>query len=220
MARDHVRIGAFVAAALLGATLLGALYQGLDALHRLEVVEAERDRWQNVAPILQALDLEEGKVVVDLGCGVGYFALKLSPLVGRSGKVVAVDLRNDALRFLRLRAWVGGRRNIVTVVARADDPRVDADTADAVLMANTYHELADPATILAHLCRALRRGGRLVIVDPGPGGAEAANAEHHETLASAELQVRRAGFEVSSRQGSFIEPGGASAWWLIVARKR
>ncbi len=217
---DRVRIGMFVVSAVLVAMLLGTLYQVFDALHRLEVVEAERDRWQSAGPILQALDLEEGKVVVDLGSGVGYFAFKLSPLVGRSGRVVAVDLRRQALGFLRLRAFLGGRHNIATIVARVDDPGVETGTADAVLIANTYHELADPAAILAHLARALRPGGRLVVVDPGPGADEARHAEHHESADSASLQLRRAGFEILSRQDPFIEPPGAAPWWLIIARKR
>jgi SAM-dependent methyltransferase len=220
--RARVRIVLFVALAFLTASLLGAVYQGLDALRRLEVVEAERDRWQDPSRVIEALDLREGKVVVDLGSGVGYFALKLSPLVGRNGTVLAVDLRRQALLFLRLRAFLGGHRNVVTVEARADDARVPVASADAVLIANTYHELADPAAILEQLSRALRPGGRLVIVDPVPGSDEAGlvEAHHHESADSADRQLRRAGFEILSRQDRFIEPAGGAAWWLIVARKR
>jgi ubiquinone/menaquinone biosynthesis C-methylase UbiE len=67
-------------------------YSPLDTLHTLEVVEAERDRRQRPAEIFERLDLRQGNVVVDLGSGAGYFALKLSPIVGERGEVLAVDI--------------------------------------------------------------------------------------------------------------------------------
>src|SRR6266446_5401311 len=81
--RGHrLRMAGLVAGAL---PIAGLLYVGQDfvaTLNRLEVVERERDEWQRPAEILRALDLHDGSLVADLGCGSGYFTLKLSPGVG------------------------------------------------------------------------------------------------------------------------------------------
>jgi SAM-dependent methyltransferase len=93
---------------------------------------------------------------------------------------------------------------------------------DAVLVANTYHELTEPEAVLLHVWRALRPGGRLVVVDPAPGSGsmESADTEahHYEPPDHAEERLRRTGFAITSRQDRFIDrPGGG--WWLIVAKK-
>ena len=51
------------------------------------MVEADRDRWQRPSDVLQALDLHEGNVAVDLGSGAGYFALRAAAVVGQRGEV-------------------------------------------------------------------------------------------------------------------------------------
>jgi ubiquinone/menaquinone biosynthesis C-methylase UbiE len=95
------------------------------------------------------------------GSGVGYFALKLSPVVGKRGSVVAEDIRRESLAFLRIRAFVRSPRNIRTIRGELDDPRLAAGFADAVLIANTYHELTEPKAILRRLAESLKPGGRL-----------------------------------------------------------
>src|SRR5450759_5875142 len=77
--------------------LVDTAYQGLNTLSRLNIVEAERDQWQRPSDVIQALDLKPGNVVVDLGCGSKYFTLKLSTPVGKSGRVLAEDIRRSSL---------------------------------------------------------------------------------------------------------------------------
>ena len=181
--------------------------------------------WQRPSDVIQALNLHEGSVVVDFGSGVGYFTLKLSPLVGKNGGVVAEDIRQQSLVFLRIRALLRGRHNVKTIRGETDDPELPAGFADAVLIANTYHELTAPKPILRHLADSLKTGGQLVILDRGPrsGVVESreTQAKHHELRPdSVETEVRSAGFEIISRQDRFIDrPGEDEVWWLMVARK-
>lgn len=63
--------------------------KGIQTLYTLDQIESERDQWQRPTDVIQALKLRDGNVVVDLGSAVGYFTLKLSPLVGRNGIVIA-----------------------------------------------------------------------------------------------------------------------------------
>jgi len=87
------------------------LYSAIDTLRQLEELESERDQWQRPGEVLQALDLQPGNVVADLGSGAGYFALKLSPIVGKKGQVLAVDIRKLSLSFLWIRALLNRKLN-------------------------------------------------------------------------------------------------------------
>jgi ubiquinone/menaquinone biosynthesis C-methylase UbiE len=206
---------AFLLVALLSTTL-----RTVNTLDRLAVVEAERDRWQRPRDVLQALGADEGKAVADLGCGSGYFALKLSERVGPGGRVLAVDVRWQPLLILRLRALLRGEHNLTLIWGQPDDPHLPTKGLDALLIANTYHELTDRRAILAHLFQALRVSGRLVVVDPAPEPAPEGQGEahRHEDVAVAEDELRQAGFEIVSRDDRFAQ-GPTGPWWLIVASR-
>jgi hypothetical protein len=93
-----------------------------------------------------------------------------------------------------------------------------------VLIANTYHELAEPEPILRALRASMRAGARLVVVDRAPGDSGQSREEaagHHEISArAAASDIKRQGFEEIWREERFIDrsPDG-EAWWLVVFRK-
>jgi predicted methyltransferase len=202
--------------------IAGITYQAIRTIQRLSVIEADRDGWQRPDDIIRELNLKNGSSVVDLGSGAGYFALKLSDTVGPNGAVLAVDLRKLSLFFLRVRAFLHSNRNIQIIVGAPDDPKLSGTAVDSVLIANTYHELTDPQSILRHLSKALRPGGRLVVVDRRPTPAERSldSADQHHALPdSVESDLRKQGFQILTREDSFIAQPGDEFWWLIVARK-
>jgi len=187
----------------------------------LEQVERARDQWQRPSEIIQKLNLRGGNVVVDIGSGVGYFTFKLSHVVGKSGKVLPVDIKEFPLCVLRTRGFLMGDRNIDAILAEPDDPHLPPAEVDAVLVLNTYHELTHPALILDQLSRSLKPGGHLVIVDGGPSaGHETGKSEDH-AVASEEVEatLRRRGFEVLQRHDQFTQQPGDGRWWIILARK-
>jgi len=162
--------------------------------------------------------------VVDLGSGAGYFTLKLAPKVGASGRVLGVDRRRQSLTFLWMRARLVSYGNIRIIQNEVDDPELPPDSVDAVLIANTYHELAEPEPILRALRASMRPGARLVVVDRASrdsGRSREEVAGHHEISASAAASdITRQGFEEVSREERFIDrsPDG-EAWWLVTFRK-
>jgi ubiquinone/menaquinone biosynthesis C-methylase UbiE len=170
-------------------------------------------------------DLKPGNVVVDLGCGSGYFTLKLSARVGKGGRVLAEDIRRFPLVFLWFRTALKGDRNISVLHGDPNDPHLPVETVNAVLIANTYHEFTDSSAILANVFSSLVSGGRVVIVDrePLPGGAssnETAGEHHQVSPAQVDSELRHADFEIVSRQDRFIENDSFNEnWWLIAARK-
>ncbi len=218
----RVRIGLFLLGVLLLLVVLDLGLRTVNTLNQLEIVELARDQWQRPSEILVALNLKPGDTVTDLGAGAGYFTLKLPPLVGKSGKVLAIDVRTFPLFFVWIRALRRGQHNVTLIQGEPENPRLP-DRVNAVLVVNTYHELTARRKILDQVSRCLVPGGRLVIVDRGPpeaGQRSAAPEDHELPVSSAEHNVSQAGFEVLQRNEDFVQPPGDSAWWIIVARKR
>jgi ubiquinone/menaquinone biosynthesis C-methylase UbiE len=216
--RPLFRLALFLIGAIVIFLGFQILYSFENTLNRLDVVESERDRWQRPSEVLRALDLSEGNTVVDLGSGAGYFALKLAPVVGKRGQVLAVDLRKVSLFFLWTRALLRGHRNVHVMFGEENDPRLPTGTVDAVLICNTYHEFSKPALMLDHAFRSLRAGGRLVVVDRSPRASESEHT-HEIPIGDAESELQRRGFTIASRNDHFIDRVGDDSWWLLIARK-
>ena len=229
----RIRVALFFALVVIIVAALFLSYQLSQTFRQLYLVEGERDRWQRPDDVIQSLKLEDGSVVADVGCGVGYFSLKLAPKVAEHGSVLAEDIFGESLTFLWIRALLHHERNIRIIHGNPDDPLLPAGGVDSVLIANSYHEFTNPLAILDHTFRALRSGGRLVILDRGPrnyqGESRESQIPRYQIAASiAEDEIRQAGFEIVSRDDRFIDrpaverPGDRPddhVWWLIVARK-
>lgn len=200
---------------------LHVAFSALNTLSRLDEVEAQRDQWQRPSDALEMLDLQPGNTVVDLGCGSGYFSLKISARVGRYGRVVAEDIRTEPLVFLWLRTLLGRDGNVKIVRGEWDDPHLPP-RVNAVLVSNTYHELTDSRSILARVYASLIPDGRLVILDRAPhaAGAVAESGEHEISPARVASELRQAKFEIVDERDDFItrDPNGEN-WWMITARK-
>jgi len=209
----RAKVALSVAGTALLLLLADTAYEASKTLRQLEVVEAERDGWQRPDDVLAALSLKPGDTVIDLGCGSGYFTLKLSSAVGPDGLVHAVDIRRLPLMFLWARAIKGNRHNIHRVLSIPNDPPLPSGAAQAVLISNTYHELEDPNAILDRVHRSLVPGGRLVVLDP--------MRTEHGILTPDKVQerLRGHGFGIVSSDKRFIDESGPGLWWMIVARK-
>jgi predicted methyltransferase len=216
------RIVAAVVVVLVVVPVVFVVDQAVRTLRTLAVVERERDTWQRPDDILGHLNLADGNTVVDLGSGAGYFALKIAPRVAPNGRVLAVDLRRQSLAFLWIRALAGGHANLQVTLSQAAHPKLPAGPVDAVLIANTYHELTAPEPVLQALFHSMRSGARLVVVDRGPRDeSRTATAAHHEmTAARAEGEIHQQGFQTIARDDRFIDrPQDDDVWWLMVFLK-
>jgi SAM-dependent methyltransferase len=219
------RIWLALLCAFVGGPAVYVAYEATSTLAVLTRVEHERDQWQRPSDVVGRLALGEGSTVVDFGCGAGYFALKLSPIVGITGTVLATDIRKESLAFLWIRAVLGRHRNLHVIHGEPEDPRLPPDPVDAILISNTFHELTAPARMLETLSRTLKPGGRIVILDRGPRASDGTQATplippHGIPPASAERDLRSTGFAVVDRDDRFIDRAGDDdVWWIIVARK-
>jgi ubiquinone/menaquinone biosynthesis C-methylase UbiE len=139
--------------------------------------------------------LDEHWTVGDLGCGTGQLAATLAPFVRR---VVGVDESAAMLRSARQRT-----RELPNVELRSgtlEELPVRGHELDAALLVLVLHHAGDPARVLAAAHRALKHGGRLLVVDMLPHEhAEYREQMGHQWLGLAEADLRgwlsEAGFE-------------------------
>lgn len=101
----------------------------------------------------------------DLGAGTGTFTRALAVLLGPGGEVHAIDRDPRAVAALASLGAPGGARIIPLRADFADPAALGIPPLDGVLMANALHFVADQASLLARLARAVRPGGRIVIVE-------------------------------------------------------
>lgn len=127
------------------------------------LLRATREDEENGALLRTWLAVQPGQTVCDLGCGNGYHTLPIAEAVGATGKVYAVELQTEMLALLRQRSE--HLDNLVCVEATVADPRLPPASCDLVLLVDVYHELSHPVCVMAHVRRALRPGGRVVLVE-------------------------------------------------------
>jgi predicted methyltransferase len=181
----------------------------------------ERDRgiWQRPDEVIEALGLGPGGRVADVGCGDGWFVLRLAGRVGPEGRVYGVDVDESALDRLRRTVEREGLAQVEIVLGATDDPRLPAGELDAVLIVNAYHEMEEYDAMLAGVFRALRPGGRLALID-----AIAAEDADRRTLARrhtmsvrlATEDAERNGFRFLERRADFQRGGGGRKTWFFL----
>jgi len=189
----------------------------------LEAQRRNRDAWQRVPDIITALSIGAGSRVADVGAGSGYFTERLAREVGTGGRVFAVEISEPELARLARLAESHDLGNLKVIRGQIDDPGLPDRSLDAVLVVNAYHQMTEHAAMLAGMYRALRPGGRLVILDhaPSDGGAsrDRQTAGHRLALTLAEQEILEAGFEVVSRDPEFTRDGLGRPQWMLVARR-
>lgn len=127
--------------------------------------DEERDAIDEAGQLARLMGIRPGMTVADIGAGEGYHAIRLAPLVGPSGRIIAQDVKPEYLADLAARIQRLGLRNVSLVLGEPHDPRLASDTLDAAILVHMYHEIAQPFAFLHNLAPALKPGARLGIVD-------------------------------------------------------
>ncbi|WP_298316457.1 class I SAM-dependent methyltransferase [uncultured Aquimarina sp.] len=125
----------------------------------------ERDTWMKVSKIFEIAEIKQGSNVADIGCHEGYLSIHIAKEVGTSGKVFAVDVRKDRLEKLDEHLKKRNIKNVKTILGDYDNPKLPDNSLDVVVILDTYHEMDDYEEILAHVKKALKPKGNIVLIE-------------------------------------------------------
>ncbi|MFM1895943.1 MAG: methyltransferase type 11 [Pseudomonadota bacterium] len=155
---------------------------------------AERDSWQKPEAVLDFIGDVQGKTVMDIGSGTGYFSFRL---LAAGALVICADVDERFLGVIRDRMaseGVGDDRMQLRHVP-FDSSTLQPAEVDVVLIVDTYHHIENRIDYFAEVRAGLKPGGKLVIVDffkrDDPVGPPAAMKMAEDTVAA---ELIRAGY--------------------------
>ncbi len=170
---------------------------------------------------MDAMGAKLGDRVADIGCGFGYFTFRLAARVGSEGKVYAVDIDDDAIKKVRQRKEREKLDQVEPILGENADPRLPNDL-DAVLIVDTYHEFRDYDRMTQSVFRALKPGGRLVIIDgEGPSGKPRTEYHRLHSIPSnlVREEVARNGFVFKESRPGFNDSDYGKKLYFLVFEK-
>lgn len=150
---------------------IGKFYMGREIAHVMGHLGAgwlersSREIEERPQTLIRALKLKTGDKVADIGVGTGYFARRISRIIGPKGTVYGVDIQQEMLDLLGRNLKNAGIKNVKGVLGTISNPNLPANTIDLVLMVDVYHEFSHPYEMMQNICNALKTGGRVAFVE-------------------------------------------------------
>ncbi len=124
-----------------------------------------REIYERRKDIVAATGIKPGMVVADIGAGTGLFTRLFAHEVGPQGKVYAVDISQTFVRNIMRTARAQGLDNVEGVVNSPKEVSLPKESIDIAFICDTYHHFEYPKSMMKSVRRALRPGGRLIVVD-------------------------------------------------------
>lgn len=115
--------------------------------------------------VLDACEIQPGDKIADVGAGTGFYSRLFAKRTGWDGWVYSVDISTRFLQHIAARATSDGIENLTTVLGTDVSIRMPPESVDLVFICDTYHHFEYPQQSLASIYRALKPGGRLVLID-------------------------------------------------------
>ncbi|WP_349682055.1 class I SAM-dependent methyltransferase [Methanosarcina sp. UBA5] len=110
--------------------------------------------------------IKEGQVVMDLGCGPGFFSLAMAKLVGEKGKVISVDIQDEMLQMVKRKSEREGLSSRIVLHKAQPEKLGITEMVDFTLAFYMVHEVQDKKSFLSEVSSHLKPDGRFLIVEP------------------------------------------------------
>jgi protein-L-isoaspartate O-methyltransferase len=175
--------------------------------------EDARDRLGEAEEVMAFAGVKPGMSIADIGAGEGYYTVRLSPIVGPRGRVLAQDIVPATRDHLAQRVDREGLDNVSVRLGLPDDPRIPAASFDRIFLVHMYHEVSSPYAFLWHLRAGLKPDGEVIVVD-----ADRAVRRHGMPRAQLACEMAALGLE-QVRFITLTEPSNYAAAFRI-ARPR
>jgi len=121
-----------------------------------------RNQEENVELAVKNLPVDKKSVVADIGAGTGFYTYRIATKVS---KVIAIELEDEALDYLKKRSKELKQSNVEVVKGAEKAPNLPDSSIDLALMVDVYHELEFPREYLQALYKALKPGGKIVMLE-------------------------------------------------------
>ena len=132
----------------------------------LDIFETpNRDSQLRLPQVFRALNLKSGSKVGDIGAGGGWLSVRLARKVGPSGRVYASEILPRYVQAIQTRAKRENLPQIEAVLGTLTDPKLPANSLDAVVILNAYHEFDKPLSMLAKVKASMKPGARLAFME-------------------------------------------------------
>jgi ubiquinone/menaquinone biosynthesis C-methylase UbiE len=173
---------------------MGHTERRFDPNKRQGLVNTQRQARWDPPRFLTRFDLKAGQVVVELGCGPGFWTLPLAEIVGPTGAVWALDVSQEMLDALTEHQ---PPEHVYLIRTELPQTQLPEATADFVWGAFVYHEVDPPMQLAAELRRVTRSGGRVAILDWRPDAASDDGPPRAHRVAPQQVidHLRTAGFQ-------------------------
>lgn len=115
--------------------------------------------------ILKAIKLKPTDVVADIGAGTGLFTRLFATNLGPEGRVIAVDIAQKFLDHIEVSCRERNIRNVETLLCKEDSTELPPESVDVAYICDTYHHFEFPIKTMTSLHKAMKPGGRIIVVD-------------------------------------------------------
>jgi len=144
---------------------------------------------------LDAIGIEKGSTVADVGCANGYMTTKLARRVGLQGTVYGEDIQPQMLNLMIRNARAQGLDNIKPVLGTDTDTKLPKNAIDLIILVDVYHEFQHPQEMLRSMKEALKPNGRLVLLEYRAEDKELNIRELHKmTVAQTRAEIEPEGY--------------------------
>jgi ubiquinone/menaquinone biosynthesis C-methylase UbiE len=124
-----------------------------------------REIYQKREEIVAACMLKTGMTVADVGAGTGLYTRLFAEAVGKEGTVYAVDISPKFLEHIESSAEKLGATNVKTILGTEFSVELPEASVGLVFICDTYHHFEYPAKMMQSIHKALKPGGRVVLID-------------------------------------------------------
>ena len=146
--------------------------------------------------VLDALTLQKGQVVADVGSGGGYFSLRFANEVGKGGRVYAVDTNRKLLAFVRQSAIDKGLDNVETRLIEGDDLPLPEKALNLVFLRNVFHHLPHRVEYFKKVRNMLKAEGKVAIIEYTRSGAFRSVFRHYVPQETIIQEMHEAGYQI------------------------
>lgn len=150
----------------------GKVYMGREISHVMGhaainwLERPEREKEEATSRVMEGLnrELKPDARIVDVGSGSGYYSFSLANLVPQ-GKVIGVDIQPEMVAYLTEKAQRLGVSNVESMLGKIDSVQLPAESVDAAIMVDAYHEFSHPNEMMQSIFYALKPGGRIYLLE-------------------------------------------------------